>query len=61
MPADRNLYRITYDNGKVKLGTRRILGCVLGAMKENWYKSPVKIERAPEPVFEDVTEEFISS
>lgn len=58
--ADKSLYRITYDNGKVKHGTRRILGCVLGAMKSpDWYRTPVKIERAPEPEWADVTEEFL--
>lgn len=60
MAKDTNLYRITYNTGLVKVGTRRILGCVLGAMKEvGWNKRPVKIERAPRPEWQDVTAEFI--
>lgn len=59
MMADKNLYRITYDNGSVKHGRRHILGCVLGARVVRWSKRPVKIERAPEPGWEDVTAEFL--
>jgi hypothetical protein len=58
--ADTSLYRITYDTGLVKYGPRRVLGPVLGAMRgAYWNKKPVKIERAIQPVFEDVTTEFI--
>jgi len=60
MAKDPYLYRITYDNGVIKHGHRRVLGPVLGAMRAgHWYKKPVKIERAPEPAWEDVTTEFI--
>lgn len=59
--ADKSLYRITYDNGRVKLANRGILGSVLGAHKihPRWSKHPVKVERAPEPFYEDVTGEFL--
>lgn len=60
--ADGSIYRITYDNGSVKLGRRKVLGDVLGAFRSRnsrWQKYPVKIERAPQPVWEDVTREFI--
>lgn len=54
------LYRITYSNGKVKHGPGRVLGPVLGAMRNHWgYNHPVKIERAPDPAWEDVTAEHI--
>ena len=61
MMADPYLYRITYNNGKVKHGRRQVLGCVIGAFRSPGfnYRTPVKIERAPEPVWEDVTSEFI--
>lgn len=58
--ADPYLYRMTYTDGKVKHGHRRVLGPVLAAMRGDWgYNHPVKIERAPEPEWEDVTGDFI--
>lgn len=58
--ADTRLFRITYDTGFVKYGPRRVLGPVIGAMKDNWYKRPVKIEAAPGDIaWTDVTSEFI--
>ena len=58
--GDPMLYRITYDNGKVKHGHRRVLGPVLGAMRANYgYRRQVKIEQAPEPSWVDATEEFL--
>jgi hypothetical protein len=60
MPADPFLYRITYASGKVKHGHRRVLGPVIGAWKKRWgYDHAVKIERAPEPVWEDVTDQHL--
>lgn len=59
--ADTRLFKITYDNGSVKYGPRRVLGPVIGAMKDGWYKRPVKVEaivvRPGE--WDDVTSEFI--
>jgi hypothetical protein len=61
MAADPHLYRITYDNGKIKHGNRQVLGCVVGAANSPGfnYRTPVKIERAPEPEWEDVTAEHL--
>ncbi len=64
MATDPYLYRITYANGTVKHGNRRVLGCVAGYAKVNgggYRKGAVlSIERASEPVeWEDVTAEFI--
>lgn len=57
MAADPYLYRITYTNGKVKYGHRRVLGPVLGAWRAGWgYRVLEKVERTSEPVWEDVTE-----
>lgn len=64
VPVDadgRNLYRITYQNGKVKHGHGRVLGAVVGAMRgQLGYNRPVKFERCPEPAWEDVTSEYIT-
>lgn len=60
--ADTCLYRITYNNGSVKYGPRRVLGPVVGHAKagnSTWSKVPVKIERAVHPDFTDVTDEFL--
>lgn len=60
--ADTSLYRITYNNDSVKYGPRRVLGPVVGhalAGNSSWSKRPVKIERAVEPQFTDVTDEFL--
>lgn len=60
--ADTNVYKITYNDGSTKLGERKVVGPVVGhalANNTRWHKRPVKIERAPEPAWEDVTEEFL--
>lgn len=60
MARDNHLYKITYSNGKVKLADRRVLGCVIGAHKnDHWGKHPVAIGRAEMPEFEDVTDELL--
>lgn len=63
MAADPNLYRITYNDGSVKYGPRKVLGPVVGhALAHNtcWHKRPSKIERIPIPAeWEDVTDEFL--
>jgi len=61
MAADKNIYRITYDDGSVKLGTRKVLGPVVGQAKKGhaWYRKPLKIERVPEPEWQDVTADFL--
>lgn len=56
------LYRITYNDGSVKHGHARVLGPVLGharARNTYWHKRPAKIERAPDPTWEDVTSQHI--
>lgn len=66
MAADPYLYRITYQNGTVKYGHRKVLGPVLGwanGPHVAWRKGlPVKIERLPLPVeWEDITAEVLPS
>lgn len=57
---DPNLYQITYNTGETKIGRRSKLGPILAALRNDWgYKKPVKIERALEPEWEDVTTEFL--
>lgn len=62
---DPSIYRITYQDDSEKLATRRVLGSVIGATKslpmDSWQKVPVKIERAANVTFEDVTFEFLQS
>lgn len=62
MAADPNLYRITYNDGSVKYGPRKVLGPVVGhalAGNSSWCKVPVKLEKVLMPEFEDCTEEFL--
>lgn len=59
--SDPRLFRITYDNGTVKYGPRRVLGPVIGAHKvDHWGKHPVKVEAIPQPEWQDVTAEFLA-
>lgn len=66
IPADPDapdVFRITYSDGSVKHGNRKVLGAVLGQLKNGlpWYKKPVKIEQIPSAAAVDVTSEFINS
>jgi hypothetical protein len=62
--ADLSIYKITYNDGSVKYGPRKVLGPVVGHAKARntyWHKRPAKIERLPMPTtWEDVTSEFLT-
>lgn len=60
MASDPNIYRITYSDGSVKYGNRKVLGSVAGTARISCYRKPVKIERLIlAAASEDVTDEFL--
>lgn len=56
---DTSTYQITYDDGGVKHGNRRVLAAVVGSRGQG-YRDIAKIERAADITWTDVTSEFVT-
>lgn len=56
---DTSTYQITYDDGGVKHGNRRVLAAVVGSRSQG-YREIAKVERAADVKWTDVTSEFVT-